>query len=129
MTDKLRGLVSQYILLQGKIQQAETELATLKTQIVDQAKKEKIKKVKTQTHELYLVSQAETRFPPLGDPNRKQVEKIVKASGELDKVMGFDIIRLGNAYDEDRLSAKLMKALAPFAQKVKMTRVVVKNVK
>jgi len=123
MTDKLKQLVSQYILLQEKIQQAETELVALKTQIIDQTKKEKVKKVKTQTHELYLVSQSETRFPQQNDPKRKQVEKIVKKSGELDKVMGFDIIKLGNAYDEAKLSAKLMKALEPFAQKVRLTKI------
>ena len=123
MTDKLRQLVSQYILLQGKIQQAETELAALKTQIVDQAKKEKVKKVRTRTHELYLVSQSETRFPQLGQPSRKQVEKIIKESGELDKVMGFDIIKLSNAYDEGKLSSKLRKALEPFAKKVRLTKI------
>ena len=71
----------------------------LKEEIVELAKEKKIKKIKSGKEQLYIISQSETRFPQMGEPGRKEVEKIVKKSGELKEVVIFDIVRLGNAYD------------------------------
>lgn len=129
MASKLQELISKYLYWQKQKESAEEKLASLKEEIVAQAKEKKVKKIKSGKAYLYIVTSRETRFPQLGEPGRREVERIVKQSGELEEVVVFDIVRLGNAYDEKKLSKSLMKKLAPYAKKAKTTKIVVKEEK
>jgi len=129
MASKLQELVSQYLYWQRRKENAEEKLSSLKEEIVVQAKEKKVKKIKSGKAYLYIVTSRETRFPQLGQPGRREVEKIVRASGELENVVVFDIVRLGNAYDERKLSKSLLKKLAPYAKRAKTTKIVVKEKK
>lgn len=127
MSKKLDKLVAKYLLWHGKKDRAEKKLKSLKKQLVTLAKKERIKKIETETTKLYFVTQLETRFPQFDEKNREEVERIVKESGELDKVMTFDVIKLGNLYDEEKLSKELMKKLKPYAKRVRLTKIRLKE--
>jgi len=127
MANKLQDLAAQYLYWQEKEEKAQKALDSLKEEIIIEAKKKKIKRIKSGQTRLIIVTQSETRFPRLGDPQRKEVEKIVRKSGELEKATVFDIIRLGNAYDERKLSKKLRKQLQPYTKRVKSTKIVVKK--
>lgn len=127
MADKLAELAFVYLSWQAKKEKAEEELEVLKEEIVAEAQKRRVKKVKAGKAYLYIISQSETRFPQLGEVGRSKVEKIVRESGELEDVVIFDIVRLGNAYDQGKLSKNLMEKLAPFAKREKTTKIVVKR--
>ena len=129
MANKLQELVSKYLYWQKRKERVEERLSGLKEEIVELAKEKKVKKIKSGKAYLYIITSRETRFPQLGEPGRREVEKIVKASGELENVVIFDIVRLGNAYDEKKLSKSLIKKLAPYARKAKTTKIVVKEKK
>jgi len=129
MVNRLQDLAAQYLYWQEKEEKAQKALDNLKGEIVAEAKKKKTKRIKSGQNQLIIVTQSETRFPLLGDPQRKRVEKIVKKSGELEKVTVFDIVRLGNAYDEGKLSKKLKKQLQPYTKRVKSTKIRVKKKK
>ena len=125
-TKDLESLVTEYLSWQNKKDEAESKLATLKEEIVALTKEKKIKKFTLGQQQLLIVSQAETRFPQIGEQGRKEIEKIVKESGEVQQVLVFDIIALGNLYDRQKLSPQLMEKLRPFAKKVKTAKIVVK---
>jgi len=127
MANKLQELTSKYLYWQRRKENAEEKLSSLKEEIVAQAGEKKVKKIKSGKATLYIVTSRETRFPQLGEPGRREVERIVKQSGELENVVIFDIVRLGNAYDEKKLSKSLLKKLAPYAKKAKTTKIVVKE--
>jgi len=127
MANKLSQLISDYLAWQDKRKKIAKKLAGFQKEIIVLAKKEKVKKIKLGLVAVHLISQSETRFPQLDKPSRKEVEKIVRQSGELAKVMVFDIIALGNAYDEKRLSKKLMIQLKPFAKRETTTKIMVKQ--
>jgi len=129
MANKLQDLAIQYLHWQKKEEEAQKALDSLKQEIIIEAKKKKTKRIKSGQAQLIIVTQSGTRFPRLDDPQRKEVEKIVKASGELNKVTVFDIIKLGNAYDEGKLSKKLRKQLQPYTKKTRTTKIVVKRAK
>lgn len=127
MAGKLQDLASEYLSWQNQRERAEEELNRLKNQIVLIARAGKIKKIKSGKNQLLIVSQSETRFPQQGEPGRAQLEKIVRQSAEAEKAFSFDIVRLGNAYDEKKLTKKLMTQLKPFAKREKTTKIVVKK--
>lgn len=129
MASKLQDLTSQYLYWKARIEKAQERLDKLKEEIVVLAKEKKIKKIKSGKVYLYIITQSETRFPQLGEPGRKEVEKIVKQSGELKDVVIFDIVRLGNAYDEGKLGKELMEKLKPYAKETKTSKIVVKEKK
>ena len=127
MANKLQDLVAQYLYWQEKQEKAQKTLDGLKEEIITEAKKKKTRRIKSGQTQLIIITQSETRFPLLDDPQRKRVEKIVRKSGELEKATVFDIIKLGNAYDEGKLSKKLKKQLQPYMKRVKSTKIVVKK--
>ena len=129
MANKLQDLAVQYLYWQEKEKKAQKALDSLKEEIIVEAKKKKIKRIKSGQTQLIIITQSETRFPRLDDPQRKEVEKIVKASGELNKATVFDIIKLGNAYDEKKLSKKLRKQLQPYTKRIRAIKIVVKKAK
>jgi len=129
MANKLQDLATQYLYWREKEEKAQKALDSLKEEIIVEAKKKKIKRIKSGQTQLIIVTQSETRFPRLNDPQRKEVEKIVRKSGELEKATVFDIIRLGNAYDERKLSKKLKKQLQPYTKRIRTTKIVVNKAK
>lgn len=124
--EALENLVAEYLSWQKKREKAEEKLNALKNQIVLLAKEQKIKKIATDQCQLLIVTQSETRFTQIGEPGRKELEKIVQKSGEAQGVMVFDIITLGNLFDQRKLSSQLMEKLRPFAKKVQTTKIVIR---
>ncbi len=123
---KLEELTNEYLLWLKKKDEAEEKLEGIKEEIVVLAKEKNVKKIKSGKTLLLIVSQSETRFPQLGKQGRKELEEIIKNSGELEGMLTFDIIKLGNAYDEGKLNKELMEKLKPYAKREKTTKIVVK---
>ena len=79
---KLTELITDYLSWLEKKEKAQQKLEHFKRLIILLAQEKKIKKIKAGEKTLYLISQSETRFPQIGDPGRKEVEKIVKRAKE-----------------------------------------------
>lgn len=126
VSQKLQGLIGEYLGWLGRKKEVEEKLEGLKREIISQAREEKIRKITTKKEQVLIVSQTETRFPQIGEPGRKEVEKIVRESEELEKVMVFDIVALGNLYDQGKLPPALKEKLRPFAKKVQTTKIVIR---
>lgn len=127
ISKKTEDLIKEYLDWVEKKKKTERKLEDLREEIIFRAKKEKIRKVIAGNRQILIVSQRETRFPQIGEPGRKEVEKIVRETEELEKVMVFDIVALGNLYDQRKLSPALMEKLRPFAKKVKTTKIVIRS--
>lgn len=125
---KLEELIIEYLHWQERKDEAEGKLDGLKEEIIALAKEKNVKKIKSGKTLLLIITQQETRFPQLGEPGRKELERIIKESGGLQEVMIFDIITLGNLYDQKKLSPQLMEKLQPYAKKVKSTQIRLKEV-
>lgn len=125
-SNDLKSLVAEYLNWQNKKETAEKQLEALKVKIVLLAKEKKIKKIAADGRQLLIVSQSETRFPQIGESGRKELEKIVRESGEVQEVMVFDIITLGNLFDRKKLSPQLIEKLQPFAKKIQATKIVIR---
>lgn len=122
----LKSLAVEYLNWQKKKETVERQLVVLKEKIISLTRSKKIKKISADGRQLLIVSQSETRFPQIGESGRKEVEKIVRNSGEAEEVMVFDIITLGNLFDQKKLSPQLMEKLQPFAKKVQTAKIVIR---
>jgi len=125
----LNSLVTDYLQNLEKKEKIQQKLEKIKKGLIRLAQEKKIKKIKAGNKTLHLIQQSETRFPQIGDPDRKNIEKIVKKSGELKEVLTFDIVQLGNLYDASKISKKLREKLKPFARRIKTTKIVVQKKK
>ncbi|MDP2586218.1 MAG: hypothetical protein Q8P32_00380, partial [Candidatus Komeilibacteria bacterium] len=66
-----------------------------------------------------------TVFPKSDQPGRKELEAAVKAAGYLDKVQSFDLLKLAEAYDNQRLPGELQEKLKPLARTDRQIRIFV----
>lgn len=125
----LTKLVADYLNWLDKKEKIQQKLEQLKTAIIHLSQEKKIKKIKAGKKILHLIRQSETRFPQIGESGRKKIEKIVKKSGELKEVLTFDIVQLGNLYDQNKISKKLREKLKPFAKRIRSTKIIVQEKK
>lgn len=105
----------------------EKKIATLREVIIKQARKKNTYDFSSGGKIVSIIERSETVFPEIGESGREEVESVVKRSTIISMMMSFDIVKLGNAYDEKNLPPSLITKLKPYAKKVVTTRVVIKK--
>jgi hypothetical protein len=120
-------LLSQYLELYKKRSDLGNRLNALKTELTVFTKTHKIKKLSSSDASLSVVIQKRTEFPDVSEKGRDELEKIMRNSKELDFALGFDIVKLSIAFDENRLSKELRDKLLPFAKSKEVVRIIVKD--
>jgi len=126
---KAAKLVKQYLKLQNRQDKLQKELDNLKKTIAVYSKKTNRKYLKSGKTILKVHQYRRTVFPKIDEPGRGEVEEIMRVSKEWEKVITFDIIKLGTAYDKEKLSKGLIRKLTPYANKEKVIRITKSKVK
>ena len=121
--DTQASLISAYLDLKSQQKATEGKLAQLEERIAAFSREHKLKTLRSSTHLLYVIQKFRTVFPSKGSPERKRVEELVQDSSDRDKVMAFDVVKLATAYDQKKLSSKLIKLLKPFAKREKFLKI------
>jgi hypothetical protein len=116
-------LVDQYLELQEKHDQVESELQDLKKTLAAFSRKTNQKHLKSGNIILKVRQFEKTTFPKVDQKGREQVEDIMRKSKEWKHAITFDIVKLGLAYDKNKLSEDLKNRLAPYTDKEEVIRV------
>ncbi len=122
-------LVDQYLGLQNQQDKIEAELEDLKKVIAAYCQKTNQHKLKSGKTLLKVKQFKRTIFPKVDDPDRKTVEQIMRESKEWKQAITFDIVKLGLAYDKQKLSSNLRQKLKPFTNKEAVIRITKSKIK
>lgn len=126
--EQAEGLVQRYLDLQKQRQALEEKIASLKQEIADFSREARMKTLKSGNILLYVIQKLKTAFPRKDEPGRKEIEEIMRQSGEWRHAITFDIVRLGRAFDKHKLSRALMDKLTPFTRKEEVIRISTKDI-
>ena len=118
-----QSLVQDYLKLKNQKDTLDQKIADLESQILDYSKKNKLRRLKTATHSLYVSQKTKTVFPKKSSPERHLLEELVKSSPDHDTYLDLDIVSLATAYDQKKLSKTLQNNLKPLAQKKSFTKI------
>lgn len=110
-------LVNKYLTLQQKKDRLDAQFTKLENRITAFSTKFKLKTLRTPTHLLYVIQKIRTVFPKKGSPLRQQLENIIDSFPQKDKYVSLDVIKLGYAYDHQKLPSSLTSRLKPLANK------------
>ncbi len=116
-------LVEQYLELLREQKTLSEKIGAVKEQIAAYAEENKLKQLTSGKTTLTVTRGRRTTFPKVNEPGRNEVMKIMYASKEWQNSVNFDIVKLGFAYDSDKLSADLKEKLKPFAKEEPFIRV------
>lgn len=116
-------LVNQYLELQSQQDSLQKKLDDLKVVIAKFSKDTNQKHLKSGNTILKVSQYDKTVFPKVDEKGRNEVMKIMYASVEYQHSVTFDIVKLGLAYDKNKLSPELKEKLQPFTRQEPVIRV------
>ncbi len=122
-TSTQQSLVQDYLKFKNQKDSLDQKIADLESRILVFSKKNKLHRLKTATHYLYVIQKTKTVFPKKSSPQRQLLEKLVESSSDHDKYLDLDIVSLATAYDKKKLSKTLQNNLKPLAQKKPFTKI------
>ena len=122
-SEKATKLVRRYLKLQRKQEKLQKEIEKVKKIIAVYSKKTHKKYLRSGNILLKVRQLKRTVFPKADQPGREEVEKIMRNSKDWNKVITFDIIKLGMAYDKKELSKNILKKLRPYVSKENIIRI------
>ncbi|MBI5374405.1 MAG: PD-(D/E)XK nuclease family protein [Candidatus Schekmanbacteria bacterium] len=117
---ELKGKVSEHKAEIGKL---EEELEKVKEAAVVFGKKEGAETIAGSGFKLKISKKTDVSFPEKKDPQRLEIEKIIRDSGKWNEVEGLDIPALKKIYLEKKWDASLIEKLTPFAELKTTTQV------
>lgn len=126
---KIEEIVKEYLQLLKQKEDLEERLELLKQKLADFSKKNKKKGFVWENEILVVSVKKKTIFPKKKEAGRKELEEILQNSGEMDKAITFDILKLAEAYDDKKLSSELREKLKPFTKTEEVVRIYTKEVK
>jgi len=121
--DRAKELVEEYLDLHRQKDILQEKLDNLKIVIAKFSKDTNQKHLKVGDTILKVKQYIKSCFPKIDDPDRKQVETIMRKSKEWKQAITFDIVKLGLAFDKKKLSESLIKKLTPFTSKEDVIRI------
>jgi hypothetical protein len=107
--------VQKYLELRSLKTKLETELFQVEQEIAKYCKENKKKILSFENQNLLITQKTKTVFPSLSNPQRKELEKILKENAASSQYKTIDITRLASAYDSNKMPADLKAALKPLA--------------
>jgi len=129
MVDTSQSLIKEYLTLKQKKNDLDSRLLSLENRIASYCRQHKTKTLRTSKHLLILVQKLRTVFPQKDNPLRRQLESVLQSFKEKDQFLSYDLIKLGQAYDQHRLPQKLLTLLKPFARRQPYLRLTLRTLK
>ncbi len=121
--DEQEQLVEEYLKLDQAKQKLEKDFQEIKQKLVNFSRSNKRKTLKSGKTILTVMVKERTVFPKLNQPGRKEVEKIIKNSGNLNDILSFDVVKLAEAYDKRTLSDSVRELLKPYIKTEDLVKV------
>lgn len=122
---KVQALVDEYLECLRSKKIFDEKLKDAKQKLLEYSQANKQKTLYTQTGSVTVSVKKRTVFPKYNQPGRKELVAIVKAAGYWNQAMSFDVIKLAEAYDANKLPDELKSQLAPFSRSDQQIRIFV----
>lgn len=118
-----KDLADQYLKLLADQKTLQSKLDELKQTIAKFSRDTNMKHLKSGNALLKVFQGDKTVFPKVNEPGRNEVMKIMYSSKQWQESVTFDIVKLGQAYDKNKLAQDLKDQLKPFAKTEPFIRV------
>lgn len=118
-----KDLVDQYLKLVNGQKTLQSQLDSLKQTIAKFSRDTNMKHLKSGNTLLKVFQGDKTVFPKVDEPGRNELMKIMYGSKQWQESVTFDIVKLGQAYDKNKLGQDLKDQLKPFAKTEPFIRV------
>lgn len=122
-----QDLVTEYLNLYRQRNLLEEKINFLKEKIVAFSKSTKIKTLIKDKNILHVFYKTRTVFPKSNEKGRKEVEEIMKKSGQWDEVITFDIVKLAQSYDNKKLPDLVRQKLEQWAKQEEVVKIYLKD--
>lgn len=107
--------IAKYLKLRSQRTQIESDLSQIEQELADYCRQNKKSSLTYKGQVLTVVQKTKTVFPSKSDPNRRDLEKILKSFDVTNQFKTIDITRLASAFDSRKLPVDLTSALQPLA--------------
>ncbi|MDZ7586340.1 MAG: hypothetical protein U0946_01180 [Patescibacteria group bacterium] len=111
-----KDLADQYLKLLADQKALQSQIDSLKQTIAQFSKESNMKHLKSGNTLLKVYQGERTVFPKVDKAGRREVMDIMYQSQEYKHSVTFDIVKLGLAYDKNKLSAELKDKLKPYTK-------------
>ncbi len=121
--DEQEELVETYLKLDQAKQKLEKDFEEIKQKLVDFSRSNKRKTLRSGKITLTVMVKERTVFPKLNQPGRKEVEKILKNSGDYNNILSFDVVKLAEAYDNKTLPDSVREELKSYLKTENLVKI------
>jgi len=116
-------LVDRLAQLQAKSKECEEQIEQVKEDIAAFGEQEGASVVFGTTHQAKITKSSGVRYPGTGDPDREELERILKEAGKWDEVSHLNTRSLPKALEEGVFGGKLEKQIEAFGETSETTSV------
>lgn len=118
-----QALVDEYLACLGAKHRADENLKLAKEKLLVYSQEKNKKSFITKTGSVTVSLKRRTVFPKYNQPGRRELEQAVKESGYWQEAQSFDVVKLAEAYDDNRLPDKLKESLSAWAKADRQIRI------
>lgn len=122
-------LANRYVDLKAKINVLEKELDVLKEKIIAYAHKEGFTQLRGSNHILRINERDVLKFPSSGDPERAELEELIKEVGKWEEVSTLDLSSLKRILSKSAWDKEILNKIQSFTTPDKEIRITVRNIK
>ena len=115
-SQQAKELADQYLKLLAGQKTLQSQLDELKQQMADYCQQNNLSELTTGNTRLKVSQGERTMFPKAEEVGRNDVINIMYKSQEWKYSVTFDIVKLGLAYDQNKLSQELKDKLKPYTK-------------
>ncbi|MEK6681348.1 MAG: PD-(D/E)XK nuclease family protein [Nitrospirota bacterium] len=116
-------LVNEYVLAWNRSKEADIEKERLKERLAVYAKKEGVETIKGSDYTVKVAIKDKLYFPGKNDPDREELEKIIKIAGLWDEASELDVNVLSKTIQSGKWDKELIKKIKQFASEEESVRV------
>jgi len=110
------ALVNRYVLLKEEEKRISEELEKVKAALEEYAEREKVENIAGSDAMVKIRCYQNLEFPGRKDPEREEMERVLKESGVWDEVSTVDIWKLSELFKDGRLPPELMEKVKRFVK-------------
>ena len=127
-SDQAKDLADQYLKLLADQKTLQSQIDSLKLTLAKFCQENNLNELQSGNTRLKISQGERTMFPKTEEAGRNDVINIMYKSPEYKYSVTFDIVKLGLAYDQNKLSQDLKDKLKPYAKTEPFIRVTVGKV-
>lgn len=120
-----QALIDEYLDCWRAKEAFKAKLELVKAKLLAYSQETKQKTFITPTARVTVTAKQRTVFPKINQPGRKELEQAVKAAGYWQEALSFDVVKLAEAYDDNRLPPELKASLAGLGKTDRQLKVLV----